>query len=363
MDWKASLDGTFSDALTRRNVFRLALCWLAGLTALVAYGTMSAKPSVPIRSLLAEAPRHRANVTGPLAACWQKAGENPVTCAVRFDNLTIEATGAGAEKAVLIEDLHIRFDQPSVSDEETSPASHLAEFCALFSLGLREGVLSLGLFDRLTDGQDDWSVPVDLTGAIEVRVRNLHWQVCRSDETILRLECAQARFPQDPHNYAFDSATVSTTGAILRSGRIALDLANTRFVARRAFALTRPGHVHVGLRGAFAPDLRLVELDPQPRPISERVNGLMTFLAQLGRDPLDAAAACLHKYQAAMTGRFCSGFVYTDPCEQFARLVDRDWASLLGLSGRLLTFVLGTGPEPMARLPERPIKSIQAKAL
>jgi hypothetical protein len=363
MDWKASVDGTFSDALTGRNVFRLALCWLAGLTALVAYGTMSAKPSVPIRSLLAEAPRHRANETGPLAAGWHEAGEEPVACTVRFDNLTVEATGSGPEKAVLIEDLHLRFEQPAVRGEKTSSASYLPEFCALFSLGGREGTPSLGLFDRVTGGQGDWSAPVDLTGAIEVRVRNLHWQVCRGDETILRVECGQARFPRDPRDCVLDSATVNTGEAVLKSERLALDLANKRFVTRRALPLARPGQSHAGLWGAFTPDLRLIELGLQPRPISQQVNALMVFLVQFGVDPLDTAAAWLHKYQAAMTERFCSGFVCTDPRGQFTRLVDRDWAPLLEFSGRLLRFALSTKPESTAQPNKRPIKSAQATAL
>jgi len=324
---------------------------------------MCEKPSVPIRSVLTVAPRRRANETGPLAAYWQEAGENSASCAVRFENLTVEATGVGPEKAVLIEDLHVRFDHLPVSDEGMSPTGHLAQFCALFSLGGRQGVPSLGLFDRLTDGQDDWSVPVDLTGAIEVRVRDLHWQVCRGDRTILRVECDQARFPQGTRDCVLDGATVSTKGAALKSERIALDLANKRFVARRAFVLAGPDRVQVGLRGAFARDLRLIEHEAQQRQFSERLNGLMTVLLWFSLDPFDAATACLHRHQSAMTERFCSRFICTDPCGQFARLVDRDWAPLLGLSGRLLAFVLGTGPEPTARLHERPIKSAQAKAM
>jgi hypothetical protein len=147
------------------------------------------------------------------------------------------------------------------------------------------------------------------------------------------------------------------------SERIALDLAGGRFVAQGAYALTRSGHARVGLREAFTPGLKRLELDSQPNLILDRTGSLLASLAQFGRGWANAANASFQRYWVVAANWFGPSFASVDRYAQLACLVGGDWTTLLRLPGVMSTLVPWARPEPTTQSSQGPIKSGRTRAL
>lgn len=66
MDWKSSLDTTFSDIWKGRNLNRLLLLWLSSLATLALYGTTTASlplPKIPTNSEVSRPPKSQKAIT------------------------------------------------------------------------------------------------------------------------------------------------------------------------------------------------------------------------------------------------------------------------------------------------------------
>jgi hypothetical protein len=352
MDWKASLDGTFSDALTGQNLRRLVLVWLGGLTGLLAYGTIVAESCSLTLPGVASGVPSKSSETGPLTARWNEPGSNPVTCAVQFDTLRVDTPGDGTAKTVTIENLRVQVEHtlPGGDAGELRP-SDFSELCGLLALTQRPGGPSVALLDRVCGNPDVCFVPVNLAGATGVRVRNLDWQVCRGNKRALRVQCERACLPEGSQYCVLSGgASVSTAAAKLESDRIVVRPTDASLVAEGPYALRRTGQTDFGLYAVLTPDLRRRATMPAHGGASAGV------LPLSGRSLLDAGKAWVARCGVTLTGGSAAGCCRGKPWVLFAGRLRRDWAPVVALPVSLLTVIAGprSGLTPEPR--QQPIK-------
>ena len=187
MDGKTGLNNAFSDVLCKRNLLLLILFWCISLILYVVYGTVSGRfRGGDVHAAVAR-PSAAENETGSFSA-WRRegAGQSQASYRVVFDNLSA-ANGAlgvfrtASHKRVQIDNLCVAFlvEHPATSAEAGSNVKW-RDFCDLFApqTGSRSGERGLGVFDEFGANESDWSAGVDLSNAVEVRIKNLDWRVC-----------------------------------------------------------------------------------------------------------------------------------------------------------------------------------------
>lgn len=262
MDGKAGLDIAFSDVLRRRNLLFLVLFWGASLLLVLTYGTISGRLRAHDVCPAGATPAVNMNETGAFGA-WRQAGPEGWYKVV-FGNLRAENGGVGifrtaSHKLVHIENLDVTF-RPAAPDQGV----RLQDFCDLFA-PRREGISGakpLGILDEVESETADWSIPVDLANATEVRVRDLDWKVCCDDRTILRVSCKYAQLQADASQVILRGhATVTTPEATLRSNHIKMDVRDECFVVDGRYVLRRGRRTRKGSGARFDRTLRPLGVD------------------------------------------------------------------------------------------------------
>ncbi len=266
MDGRFSLDNAFSDLLSKRNLLLLAVFWGAGLFFLISYAKVTGRlGSCPaIAAVVAAEPITQE--TGTFSA-WRRKADGPfeTSCRVLFDNLCAANRALGvfttaAQKRVHIENLHVAFhaDGPT-----TWPCGdgvvRLADFCDLFAPRTRVETAGcpLGVFDEFSGGRSQRSVSVDLSNAIEVRVENLDWKICRATESTLRVQCRYALLHADASDVTLRGhVTITTPEAVLEGNCMQMDVAHECFVVKGRYRLTRGDIIEKGYGGRFDTALR-----------------------------------------------------------------------------------------------------------
>ena len=268
MDWMADIETAFSDVFSRRKLFVLVACWLAGILTLVAYGTVSARQREFATSVPVFLPVVHGDETGPFAV--RRGGRltsSGAACRVAFDNLRAEpgmpeALAPAAGKVVCIDNLSVTFLRPSPAADLADEPLALADFHSLFAPSpndsLQAGVP--GLFEDLMGDREGWTVAVDLTNSAEVLIQGMDWRICRDEQTVFRAQCGQAQLSAGtPDVVLHDRASVWAGGAMLESDCIRMDTRNGWIVLDGPYTLTRDGSTHVGTGACFSTDLELLE--------------------------------------------------------------------------------------------------------
>ena len=260
MDWRMTLDGTFSDFLSRRNVVRLLLLWLAGVVLVGGYAGVlkrSDSEAVPVDY---GTPCGR-NETGALTA-WRK-GSSASTPAYRiaFDNLRAENASLGVFKTACVKVVHV----------ENVRVVFFADGMASCDLGAllaprRQGALGanpLGLFNEPEESDAAWSKPVDLANTTEVRIRRLDWRICRADRTVFHVRCQHATLRSDTSRMVLRGhVTMTTPDAVLQSNCVQIDAGDESIVAPGRYSLSCDGTVRVGQAARFSATLEPTSGNP-----------------------------------------------------------------------------------------------------
>lgn len=267
MDWKVTLDSTFSDCLSRRNLLRLLLFWLTGIVWVGVYAGLSERLEGEAVSSTAVVPVLERNETGALKA-WRKSSSTEAAPAYKivFDNLRAENGSLGifktaSLKVVYVDNLEATFFAETATDRATA---QLSDFHDLFAprRGVTSTVNPLGLFNEMERLQGDWSVPVDMAKTTEVRIRQLDWKVNRDDQTVFQVRCQHATLRSDtPRIVLRGHVTVTTPGAVLESNCIELNARDESIVAPGRYTLRRGGTTRVGLGEHFSKALEPVGAD------------------------------------------------------------------------------------------------------
>jgi hypothetical protein len=264
MDWNTGLNDTFSDFLTKRNLFLLVLFWLGGLSLLVAYGALSHRPGQCTASPMSTSALQE-NETGAFTARRRESSVNRPAYEVAFDDLHAEDGGSGpfrtaAHKIVYIENLRVRFlHTPQIGGLDADAKIQLGDLCSLFAPRRRNGLTDggLGLVQELWGAEGDVSASIDLTNTMQVRIKGLEWEICRNGQALFSARCRHARLEDDSdHIVLRGHATVTANGTTLESNCIALDVRTNRIVVDGRYILTRDGQKEFGAGASFNTELK-----------------------------------------------------------------------------------------------------------
>lgn len=307
MDWMIDLETAFPDVFSRRKLFALVACWLAGILTLVAYGTVSARQREFADSLPVGLPVVHGHETGPFAV---RRGDprtsSRAACRVAFDNLRaeqglLEPFEPVAGKVVRIDNLSVTFLRPSQAADVADERLALADFHSLLAPSpygsLQAGVP--GLFEDLMGDPEGWTVAVDLTNSAEVLIQGMDWRICRDEQTVFRAQCGHAQLSAGtPDVVLHDHASVSAGGATLESDCIRMDTRNDRIVIDGRYTLTRDGNTHAGTGACFSTDLELLEAyGPRDLGVDAGVsNEAMEIPAWTGPDWNTLLTRCLEPF-------------------------------------------------------------------
>jgi hypothetical protein len=122
---------------------------------------------------------------------------------------------------------------------------------------------ALGVFDAVEAETADWSIPVDLANATEVRVTGLDWTVRCGAGTALRVRCRHARLTANaPHVVLRGRATVTTPDAMLQSNHIEMNVRDESLVVEGRYVLTRGARTRTGHGARFDRTLRPLGVEP-----------------------------------------------------------------------------------------------------
>lgn len=260
MDWKTTVDSTFSDCLSRRNLLRLGLFWLAGVILFAFYAILSGRfPNGPA-ALKADLPASTGDQTGALTV-WQRGPSPEARPAYKvvFDNLRVENGNLGVFKTASSRIVYLDNLQATFFSQGNGADAGLRDFHRLFA-PRRDGhgdAGSLGLFDDLRKQNTDWSMSVDLSNAGEVRIRGLDWRVSRDDSTVLHIRSQHAVLRSDRSPMVLRGrVTVVTAQAVLESNCIEVDASNESIYAPGRYALRHGGTTRMGQGGRFRATLR-----------------------------------------------------------------------------------------------------------
>ena len=260
MDWSKGLDNAFSDVLTKRNLRLLVFFWSAGVVLVLSYGTVSGRLWGPPLYSADTTPTLAGNETGSFEVYRDTTEAGcPGAYKVACDNLRVGngATGIfrrASHKVVHIENLDVTFRQPLAG-----AGVRWQDFCDLFAPECDGGAPtgSLGILKEIEAQTADWSIPVDLTDATEVRVRDLDWQVCCGGRTVLRVTCKYALLRAAPSGVVLRGhATVTTAEATLRSNHIEMNVRDECLVVNGRYMVTRGQHRQTGSAACFDKMLR-----------------------------------------------------------------------------------------------------------
>ena len=260
MDWNTSLDNAFSDVLTKRNLRLLVLFWSAGFALVLGYGTVSGRLWGPRDYSADTLPTLAGNETGSFevyrdgteAGC---RGAYRVACDnLRVGNATTGIFRRASHRVVHIENLDVTFQRPLADD-----GARWQDFCDLFVPETNGGAptRSLGILQEIEAQTADWSIPVDLTDATEVRVRNLNWQVCCGGRAVFRVTCKYALLRAAPSRVVLrGQATVTTPHATLRSNHIEMNVRDECLAVNGRYVVTRGRQRQTGSAACFDKMLR-----------------------------------------------------------------------------------------------------------
>lgn len=255
MDWRMTLDGTFSDFLSKRNVVRLLLFWLTGVI-LVGIRTGVLKRSDNEVFPVDYAPASGRNETGALTA-WRKDSSSVSAASYRitFDNLRAENASLGVFKTACVKVVHVE----NVRVVFFADGMRLCDLGAL--LAPREqgapGANPLGLFSEMEESGAEWSKPVDLANTTDVRIRRLDWQVCRADRTVFHVRCQHATLRSDtPQIVLRGHVIITTPDAVLQSNCVEIDVGDESIVAPGRYSLRCDGTVRAGQGARFSTALK-----------------------------------------------------------------------------------------------------------
>ena len=255
MDWRITLDGTLSDFLSKRNVVRLLVFWLAGIVLVAVHAGVSKRvksEAAPLDNV----PACGRNETGALTA-WRTDPSSASAPAYRiaFDNLRAENAGLGvfrtaSVKVVQVENVRVVF---------------FADGMALCDLGTllapREqgasGANPLGLFNEMGESGAEWSKPVDMARTTEVRIRQLDWRVCQGGRTVFHVQCQYATLRSDtPRMVLRGHVTVSTPEAVLESNCVEMDAKDESIVVPGRYSLKCAAGMRTGRCARFGKGLK-----------------------------------------------------------------------------------------------------------
>jgi hypothetical protein len=262
MDWKVTLDSTFSDCLSKRNVVGLLLFWLTGIVLVAVDARWSGRfesEAVPSQGHM---PGCERSETGALIA-WRRdcsSGAEPAY-KVTFDNLHAENGNLGvfktaSLKVVYVENVRALFSADGSADESNVK---LSDFYALFAPrpNAASSASPLGLLNDIEASNADWSVPVDMANTTEVRIRQLDWSVCQGNRTVLRVQCQHATLRSDtPRMVLRGHVRVTTPEAVLESNCVEMNAADESIVVPGRYLLKCEGTMRVGLGERFSKALK-----------------------------------------------------------------------------------------------------------
>jgi hypothetical protein len=268
MDWKVTLDNTFSDCLNKRNVVGLVLFWLTGVVLVAVYAGLSRRSESEAVPLQGQVPGLERNETGALTA-WREdssCGAQPAY-KIAFDNLRAENGNLGVFKTASLKVVYVE-NVRAVFSADGSPDGanvELSDFHALFA-PRRNGASSanpLGLFSEMEGSSADWSVPVDMANTTEVRIRQLDWRVCQGDRTVFRVQCQHATLRSDtPRMVLRGHVTVTTSEAVLESNCVQMNAKDESIVVPGRYSLKCDGTMRVGLGERFSKALKPADGGP-----------------------------------------------------------------------------------------------------
>lgn len=255
MDWRMTLDDTLSDLLSKHNMVRLLVFWSAGIIALGLHAGLSKqshKAGVPSDCVL----RLERNETGALTA-WRRHSSTEAAPAWRiaFDNLRAENGDLGVFKTASLKVVYVENLRAVLFAEGVE----LSDFHALLAprRGGAWGANPLGLFNEMEQSVADWSIPVDMANATEVRIRQLDWRVCQDDRTIFHVQCQHATLRSDaPRMVLRGHVTVTTPEVVLESNWVEMDAKDESIVVPGRYSLTCDGATHVGRGARFGTALK-----------------------------------------------------------------------------------------------------------
>lgn len=254
MDWRMTLDGTFSDFLSRRNVVRLLLFWLTGVV-LVGFHAGVLKRSDSEAATVNYASASGRNQTGALTA-WRKDSSSACTPAYRiaFDNLRAENASLGVFKTACVKVVHVE-NVRVVFFADGMASCDLGALLAPRQQGA-SGANPLGLFSEMEESGAEWSKPVDLANTTEVRIRRLDWRICRADRTVFHVRCQHATLRSDTSRMVLRGhVTMTTPDAVLQSNCVEIDTRDESIVAPGRYSLSCDGTVRVGQGARFSTTL------------------------------------------------------------------------------------------------------------
>lgn len=269
MDWNASHNGTFSDFLTKRNLFLLLLFWAGGLAILAIYGTLQHRFGTCLASP-AGRPVFSDEGTGTFVVRRKDAGEDRPAYEVAFDCLRAENGNSGpfrtaAHKIVHIDNLHVKFLHASQGEDvNAEPTIRLGDLCSLLAprrrCGLTDG--GLGLLQEFWNDGGNFSISLDLTNTAEVRINQLEWEVCREGRILFHARCKRACLPHD-NSYIIlrGHAAVTVNGTTLESNCVAFDVQKNQIIVDGRYILTHAGERQFGTRSVFDTHLQVVDTE------------------------------------------------------------------------------------------------------
>jgi hypothetical protein len=260
MDWNTGFDNAFSDVLTKRNLRLLVLFWSVGVVLVISYGTVSGRLwGLPACST-DTTPTLTGNETGSFEV-YRDATEAgcPGAYKVACDNLRVGDATTGifkraSHKVVHIENLDVTFRRPLAGNHV-----RWQDFCDLFAPECDGGAptRSLGILKEIEAQTADWSIPVDLSDATEVRVRDLDWQVCCGGRTVLRVTCKYALLRATPSRVILRGhAKVTTPQATLQSNHIEMNVRDECLAVNGRYVVTRGRCRQTGSAACFDKMLR-----------------------------------------------------------------------------------------------------------
>ncbi len=250
MDWKMTLGGTFSDFLSRRNVVRLLLFWLAGVVLVGVYAGVlkrSDSEAVPVDYATACG----RNETGAVTA-WRKDSSSASAPAYRiaFDNLRAENASLGVFKTACVKVVHVE-NVRVVFFADGMASCDLGALLAPREQGA-SGANPLGLFNEPEESDTAWSKPIDLANTTEVRIRRLDLRICRADRTVFHVRCQHATLRSDTSRMVLRGhVTMTTPDAVLESNCVQIDVGDESIVAPGRYSLSCDGTVRVGQAARF----------------------------------------------------------------------------------------------------------------
>lgn len=268
MDWKSTLQDTFSDCWTRRKLLGLLSFWLTGVLLVGFYAVLSGRLAGETGLATEDLPVFERNETGALTA-WRKSrspGTAPA-CKVVFDNLQAENGNLGVFKTASLKVVYVdRLRATFFADPlAVGTTTELSDFHSLFAprRNAAPGANPLGLFDELDGLNADWSVPVDMANTTEVRIRQLDWQVRRGDRTIFHVRCRHATLRNDtPTMVLRGHVIVATPKAVLESNCVELNARDESIVVPGRYSLRCDGTVQTGSGDRFSKSLKPSGKDP-----------------------------------------------------------------------------------------------------